>query len=83
VDARAVAPEVELGVVTRAELDALAGTRSSLRSYVSAQRSPHTAQNVLEAETRLARQLARDGGNETAAVDQARAAVAQARQSRI
>ena len=82
-DARAVAPEVELGVVARAELDALAGTRSSLRSYVSAQRSPHTAQNVLEAETRLARQLARDGGNETAAVDQARAAVAQARQSRI
>jgi RsiW-degrading membrane proteinase PrsW (M82 family) len=78
-----MAPEVELGVITQAELDALAGTRSNLRSYISAQRSPHTAQNVLEAETRLARQIALDGGNETAAVDQARAAVAQARQSRI
>jgi hypothetical protein len=41
--------------------------------------TPGTAQNVLEAETDLAHQIARDGGAETAAVQQARAAVTQAR----
>jgi protease PrsW len=74
-----MAPEVELGVVTRAELEALADTRSNLRRYVSEQPNPRTAQNVLDAETRLARQIARHGGAETAAVQRARAAVAQAR----
>jgi protease PrsW len=74
-----MAPEVELGVITPAELDALAGTRSDLRSYISAQPNPHTAQNVLEAETDLAHQIARNDGAETAAVQQARAAVAHAR----
>ena len=74
-----MAPEVELGVITPAELDALAGTRSDLRSYISAQPNPHTAQNVLEAETDLAHQIARDDGAETAAVQHARAAVAHAR----
>jgi protease PrsW len=71
--------EVELGVVTPAELDALAGTRSTLRSYIRAQQSPRTAKLVLEAENDLARQIARDGGAETAAVQRARAAVARAR----
>jgi gamma-glutamyl:cysteine ligase YbdK (ATP-grasp superfamily) len=74
-----MAPEVELGVVTPAELEALAGTRSTLRRYVSSQPNPRTARNVLEAETDLAHQIARDGGAETAAVRQARAAVSQAR----
>jgi RsiW-degrading membrane proteinase PrsW (M82 family) len=74
-----MAPEVELGVVTPAELNALAGTRSTLRSYIRAQPSPRTAEHVLEAENDLAHQLARDGGSETAAVQRARAAVSRAR----
>jgi RsiW-degrading membrane proteinase PrsW (M82 family) len=74
-----MAPEVELGVVTPAELEALAGTRTALRLYVRAHRNPRAAQSVLDAETDLAHQIARDGGADTAAVQQARAAVSQAR----
>jgi len=74
-----MAPEVELGVVTPAELNALAGTRSMLRSYTRSQPSPRTAERVLEAETKLAHQIARDGGADTEPVQQARAAVARAR----
>ncbi len=74
-----MAPEVGLGVVTPAELDALAGSRATLRSYIREQPSPRTAEHVLEAEADLAHQIARDGGAETAAVQQARTAVAQAR----
>ncbi|HEX2291774.1 MAG TPA: PrsW family intramembrane metalloprotease [Gaiellaceae bacterium] len=74
-----LAPEVGRGVVTHAELDALAGTRSTYRSYIRAQRYPRTAERVLEAEKDLAHQIARDDGAETAAVEQARAAVAHAR----
>ncbi len=74
-----MAPEVERGVVTPAELDALAGTRTMRRRYVRAQHSPRTAEHVLDAETELAHQIARDGGAETAAVQRARAAVGRAR----
>jgi RsiW-degrading membrane proteinase PrsW (M82 family) len=74
-----MAPEVELGVVTPAELDALAGSRQTLRRYIRSQPNPRTTKQVLEAETDLARQIARDDGAETAAVKQARAAVTQAR----
>ena len=74
-----MAPEVELGVVTPDELEALAGSRSTLKTYVRSQPSRRTARRVLEAETDLAHQIARDGAAETAAVQQARAAVAQAR----
>ena len=74
-----MAPEVELGVVTPDELDALAGSRSALKTYVRSQPSRRTAERVLEAETDLAHQIARDGGAEAAAVEQARVAVAQAR----
>ena len=74
-----MAPEVELGVVTPAELDALAGSRSTLRSYIRSQPRRRTAKHVLEAATDLAQQLARDGGGDTAAVQRARAAVARAR----
>jgi len=76
-----MAPEVELGVVTPAELEALAGSRSTLRSYVRTQPSPATARHVLHAETELAHEIARYDGAETPAVDQARAAVARARRS--
>ena len=74
-----MAPEVDLGVATPDELDALAGTRSTVKTYIRSQPSRHTAKRVLEAETDLAHQLARDDGAETAAVQRARAAVAQAR----
>jgi len=77
-----LAPEVELGVVTSPELDALAGSRSTLRGYIRAQREPHTAARVLEAENELAHQIARDDGAETAAVRRARTAVSQARGTR-
>jgi hypothetical protein len=74
-----MAPEVQLGVVTPAELDALAGSRSTLKIYVRAQPSRRMAENVLAAERELAHQIARDAGAETAAVQRARAAVTQAR----
>jgi hypothetical protein len=74
-----MAPEVQRGVVTPAELDALAGSRSTLRGYVRAQRNRRAAERVLAAETGLARQIARDEGAETPGVERARAAVAQAR----
>lgn len=72
-------PEVELGVVTPAELDALAARRSTLGSYIRAQPNPSTAKHVFDAETELAHQIARDDGAETAAVQRARAAAARAR----
>jgi protease PrsW len=74
-----IAPEVEIGVVTPAELDALAGSRKARKSYLNAQPSRRRAEHVLDAEHELAHQIARDGGAETRAVRRARAAVAQAR----
>jgi len=74
-----MAPEVQLGVVTPAELDALAGSRSTLKSYLRTQPSRRMAERVLEAERELAHQIARHGGAETAAVQHARASVARAR----
>ncbi len=74
-----MAPEVRLGVVAPDELEALAGTRTRLKTYVRSQRKPRTAARVLEAETELAHQIARDRGAETEAVHSARAAVARAR----
>ncbi len=74
-----MAPEVDLGVVRADELDALAGSRGALKTYLARQPSRRTTKRVLEAETRLARQIARGGGEQTAEVQQARAAVAQAR----
>ena len=74
-----MAPEVDRGVVTPEELHALAGSRSTLKTYIRSQRSGRTAKRVLEAETNLAHLIARDGGVETETVQQARVAVAQAR----
>ena len=74
-----MAPEVQLGVITPAELDALAGSRSTLKRYLRAQPSRPRAEDLLDAERELAHQIARDGGAETAAVQHARAAVARAR----
>jgi protease PrsW len=74
-----MAPEVELGVVRRDELDALAGSRSMRERYVRLQPNRRRARRVLAAETDLAHQIARAGGADTAAVQRARGAVAQAR----
>jgi hypothetical protein len=74
-----MAPEVQLGVVTPAELDALAGSRSTLKRHLRTQPSRRRAERVLAAERELAHQIARDGGADTAAVQQARAAVGHAR----
>jgi RsiW-degrading membrane proteinase PrsW (M82 family) len=74
-----MAPEVELGVVTPAELDALAGSRSTVKKYLRTQPNRRRARHVLGAERELAHQIARDGGAETAAVQQARATVTEAR----
>jgi hypothetical protein len=74
-----MAPEVQLGVVTPAELDVLAGSRSTLTRYLRTQPSRRRAEHVLASERELAHQIARDGGVETAAVQRARAGVAQAR----
>jgi hypothetical protein len=74
-----MAPEVQLGVVTPAELDALAGSRSTLKRYLRTQPNHRSAEHVLKAERKLAHQIARDGGANTAAVHQARASVAEAR----
>jgi protease PrsW len=76
-----LAPEVRLGVVAPAELDALAGSRSTLKRYLRTQPTRRTAERVLAAERELAHQIARDGGAETAAIQQARAAVTRARVS--
>src|SRR5262249_8361215 len=74
-----MAPEVELGVVSPDELNALAGTRSTLKSYVGSQADPRTAKRVLAAESELAHQISRDGGADTSAVQRARATVLRAR----
>jgi RsiW-degrading membrane proteinase PrsW (M82 family) len=74
-----MAPEVQLGVVTPGELDALAGSRSTRKRYLRTQPNRRAAEHVLEAERELAHKIARDAGAETVAVQQARAAVAQAR----
>jgi hypothetical protein len=74
-----MAPEVTLGVVAPAELDALAGSRSTVKEYVRSQPNRRVAKRVLDAETDLAHQIASDGGVDTAAVQRARMAVAQAR----
>jgi RsiW-degrading membrane proteinase PrsW (M82 family) len=74
-----ISPEVRLGVVAPDELEALAGTRTRLKKYIRSQRNPRTAARVLDAETELAHQIARDGGAETDAVQSARATVARAR----
>ena len=50
-----MAPEVQLGVVTPAELDALSGSRSTLKRYLRTQPSRRRAERVLETEDRARR----------------------------
>jgi len=72
-------PEVRLGVVEPEELEAVAGDRAKRKNYIRSQPNPRLAAHVIEAETDLAHQIARDGGADTEAVRSARAAVARAR----
>jgi protease PrsW len=74
-----MAPEVEQGVVAPEELEAISGTPTRRKNYIRSQRNPRTAARVLEAETALAQQIARDGGADTDAVQRARVGVARAR----
>jgi len=71
-----MAPEVKLGVVTAGKLDALAGSHSkSPTLHPLAAEAPHDRAPA-EGQDRVARQLARDGGADTTAVQRARATVA-------
>jgi hypothetical protein len=67
-----MAPEVELGVIGNAELDALTGGRSTRNAYIHAAGRERSARHVLTAASDLAHQLARDGGADTPAVHHAR-----------
>jgi RsiW-degrading membrane proteinase PrsW (M82 family) len=67
-----MAPEVEIGIIDKAELDALAGGRRTRNAYVRAAAGERSARHVLTAASDLAHQLARDGGAATPAVDRAR-----------
>ena len=70
-----MAPEVERGTITPAELDALAGSHRGRRRFVKAHehhRNRKHARHVLHAGTDLAEQLAIAGGHETEAVQHAR-----------
>ncbi|HMR96691.1 MAG TPA: PrsW family intramembrane metalloprotease [Microthrixaceae bacterium] len=75
-------PEVALGVLTPADVDALAGSRKVRKAYVKAHeghKSHVHAKNVLNAAGDLATQIARDGGVETDRVQFARAEVLRVR----
>jgi protease PrsW len=70
-----MAPEVERGVITPAELDALAGSHRDRRRFVRAQRhhrDHRQARHVIHAGTDLAEQIALAGGADTDAVEHAR-----------
>lgn len=77
-----LAPEVELGIVRADEVDALMGTRKDRRRFVHAatgHRDRVAAKHVLRAALDLAEQLAKDRGQDTPAVQHARAEVARLR----
>ncbi|MCU0268483.1 MAG: PrsW family intramembrane metalloprotease [Acidimicrobiales bacterium] len=69
-------PEVALGVLTQADVDALAGSRKQRKAYVKAHaghKSHVHAKHVLDAAGDLATQIARDGGADSDRVRFARA----------
>ena len=76
-----LAPEIELGVLTEPEVDAVAGTRKERKAFLHrAADGRRTARYVLTGATDLARQIARDRGADTPAVKHARAEIARLRQ---
>jgi L-2-hydroxyglutarate oxidase LhgO len=73
-----VEPEVALGVLTEADVEAVVGTRKQRKAYVQAGDGHHDhvrAKRVLHAAGDLAEQLAADGGADTEQVRFARAEV--------
>jgi hypothetical protein len=74
-----MAPEVERGVITKEELDALSGTLRDYRTYIEAgkgHRSRGTSVRVLKAIRDLAKQIGHARGDDTAEVRRARAEIA-------
>ena len=77
-----LAPEVELGIVHADEVDALVAPRKERRAFVKAahgHRDRVAAKHVLHASLDLAEQLAKARGQDTPAVQHARAEVARVR----
>jgi RsiW-degrading membrane proteinase PrsW (M82 family) len=75
-------PEVALGVVTPADVEALAGSRKQRKAYLAAHEGYQNrgqAKHVLHAAADLAEQITRDGGAETDAVRFARSEVLRVR----
>jgi protease PrsW len=76
-----LAPEIALGVLTEPEVDAVAGTRKDRKAFLhQAADRRRTARHILTGATDLARQIARDRGADTPAVQHARAEIARLRQ---
>jgi L-2-hydroxyglutarate oxidase LhgO len=77
-------PEVALGVLTEADVDAVVGTRKERKAYVKAGDGHHAhvrAKRILHAAGDLAEQLAEYGGADTEQVRFARSEVHRVRQS--
>jgi RsiW-degrading membrane proteinase PrsW (M82 family) len=77
-------PEVALGVLSDADIDAVVGSRKQRKAYVKAGDGRHAhvrAKRVLHAAGDLAAQLAEDGGADTEQVRFARAEVHRVRQA--
>ena len=79
-----MAPEVDRGTITPAELDALAGSHRGRRRFIRAHkhhRNHRHTRHVLHAGTDLAEQIALAGGQDTEGVEFAHAEVLRARNS--
>lgn len=77
-------PELERGTITSEELDALAGPRRARRTFAKAaehRRERRTRRRVFDAVTDLAGGIAHARGEDTPAVEQARAELARVRSS--
>ncbi len=75
-------PEVAAGVLSQADVDALAGSRKERKAYVKAHKGHKShvhAKHVLHAAGDLAKQIARDGGADTERVQFARSEVLRVR----
>jgi RsiW-degrading membrane proteinase PrsW (M82 family) len=74
-----LAPEVDRGTITSAELDAFAGTRKVRKHFVKSQPHHRRTKHVLEATGDLADEIARANAADTSNVEHARAEVARVR----
>ena len=74
-----MAPEVELGAITAAELDAYAGTRKDRKNFVKAEKGRRRPKHVLEGVGDLADEIAQAYGVDTDDVVHARQEIARVR----